>query len=165
MPASQIYQAQVVVPNADILTLPSQPVEIVPGIPGKILRLVNGAGLADISHGEILNITSSVDAGDSSLSITTSASDNLLASNPVTTANVLGVTGAGNPAGWFISPYILPDEFTPQDYLGDPATGGVNNSVKGEGLFLQAYNSDGDFTGGGVGNTLTITLFYTVIDV
>jgi hypothetical protein len=156
-----VHQVAVSLTDAQVKALPTTVIEIIPAQGANtVIRLVNGVGIVNKSAGAYTNVTAGADGDDASISLTYSSDDNLLASNPTAPSVLVGL----NNEVWIINPYIIPNLFNPVSYLGDPSPGNINN-IANEGIFLQAYNSDGDYTGGNAANTLVVSVVYTVLNV
>ena len=157
-----IYRTTVTLTDAQIKALPTTKVEIIPAQTGKIIRLVSGFGVVTSTAGGYTNVTASTVAGSASLSLTYASGDNMLASNPTRLAGLINAAGV---QGWLINPYMDPVLFSPADYIGDPSPGSITNSILSQGIFLQAYNTAGNFTGGNAANSLTVTVWHGIVDV
>lgn len=165
MPASQIYQAVKVLTDAQIKLLPTTPVEIVP-TPGSGKALVVHSGLYRV-HLEAV-YTNLDDAAymtlrhiDGGTYLTNIAM--------LGDGNFLNADTSGDFAGWMTTfvvanyiPIVAATSYPVVEAMGYDMVNIENKPF----LLVGDNNSQGNFTGvGTTNNTLTLNVFYTIVDV
>lgn len=157
MPLSQIYQATVVLDNDQILHLPSQPIEIIPA-PGitKFIVPFHYVVMSKVVGGLVYtNLTVTPPFWNNCALLFTYGDDD----NDASTYLPAFMGSAGTRVGWATAPANVTTEVTPWVVAASPLAF-ADKPIK-----ILIRNDDGDLTGGGVDNTLTVNAFYTIIDV
>lgn len=153
MPTSQIYEVSAVLVDAQNKTLPTTPVQIIVGIPGKLLCFVKAVLFIDVRAGAYTNI-------DELLSVQFAyASGNTVSSPILDIANDLVDTG---------SVWVAEVGCVLRVEIGSSVISNLHSlaDCEGQAINIKASNqAAGNFTGGHVDNRIHVTLFYTINDV
>ncbi len=159
MPISQIYQASAILTDAQIKALPTTAIEIVPAPSvGKALVFHSGLYILNLAQ-----IYTNLDAAAYASLRHIAAGPLLTNPAPLGDSNFLD-TGVGIFVGWMttkVSTNYVPISTFPVIEAVGYASANVENKPF---LLVGDNNGGGDFTGGDATNTLTVSVFYVIVD-
>jgi hypothetical protein len=156
-----VYSLKTVLTDAQIKALNTTFIELVPDVPeGKSPLLISGFIDFDNSAGGYSNI----DETNSYLAITLKKGADLWhdLSYPKVNAGMHDFVSAQRK--FF---YFLPRSIYSEDMAGAMESVNVNVSaanISGSGLAVAMYNANGDLIGGNAGNSMSITVVYSIVD-
>ena len=162
MPAAQMYLATKTLTNAQVLALPTTPIEIIPAPgAGKIISFISGHITFNFNDGAYTN----QDAG-ASMFLRIGVSGSRYFANPVSKEGDLDNFGTYFGQNDHYTPlfvYMYANATTGQiEYTSDWAVGDVTNKPV---QILIENNAAGVLTDGHADNTMVVGLHYAIIDV
>lgn len=149
-----VYSRKTTLTDAQIKALPTTPVQLVaaPGA-GKVIKLLGGMFKIDTTNGVYTN-----DNSYSSTFFVSYESGGVQASNMI----FLPEVNTNNIKISSLSQIVLPDGSDPTLFMVEQIY--EASAIENKALTLQLNNTPGNLTGGDPANTITVTVFYSMVD-